>query len=178
MAKARKKRSKKPLFGKLFQVRVAIKKTDDITDFPVLGRLVFLLGGVLLMLTAVDVIHLLDPSRLNAPKLVVLGVGFLFFCVGVLSLIAKYRYSFPALYMLIAALMCTTFAAVFTWVALWAKGPFGGSFSVGPLAVFNDSHDLIVRIGFGIGAIAMISLSCLAWGRWWLAINGEKIDLN
>src|SRR5713101_1787880 len=136
MTKARKKRSKKPLFGRLFQVRGAIKKTDDITDFPVLGRLVFLLGGVLLMLTAADFIHL-DPSRFNAPKLVVLGVGFLFFCIGVLSLIAKYRYSYPALYMLIAALMCTTFAAVFTWVALWAKGPFGGSFSSGPLAQFN-----------------------------------------
>ena len=177
MTNARKKRSKKPLFGKLFQVRGAIKKTDDITDFPVLGRLVFLLGGVLLMLTAVDFIHL-DPSRFNAPKLVVLGVGFLFFCIGVLSLIAKYRYSYPALYMLIAALMCTTFAAVFTWVALWVKGPFGGGFSSGPLAQFNHTHDLLARIGFGISAIVMIVLSCLAWWRWWRAMKGKKIALS
>ncbi len=178
MAKARKKRSKKPLFVKLFQVRGAIKKTDDITDFPVLGRLVFLLGGVLLMLTAVDVIHLLDPSKFNAPKLVVLGVGFLFFCVGVLSLIAKYRYSYPALYMLVAALMCTTFAAVFTWVALWAKGPFGGGISIGPLAFIDDTRNLMARIGFGMGAIAMVVLSCLAWWRWWRAMKGKRIDFS
>lgn len=177
MTNARKKRSKKPLFGKLFQVRKATKNTADIADFPALGALAFALGGVLFMLTAADVIHL-DTSGLNAPKFVLLGVSFVFFCMGVLAFTARYRYSYPALYMLVAALMCSTFAAVFTWVALWAKGPFGGGFSSGPLAQFNHTHDLLVRIGFGIGAIVMIVLSCLAWWRWWRAMKGKKIALS
>lgn len=129
------------------------------------------------MMTAVDVIHL-DPSRLHAPRLIVLAVGFVFFCLGMLTFIAKHRYSYPAPYMLVVALMCSTYAAVFTWVALWAKGPFGGSFSIGPLALFDSTRNLIARIGFGIGAIAMIILSCLAWWRWWRAMNGKRIKLN
>ena len=176
MTKARAKRYKKPLFGKLFRVRKAIKKSPDIEDLPALGTLAFALAVVIFMLTAADVIHL-DLSELNAPTLVVLGAGFLFFCMGVLAVIAKYRHSFPALYMLVAALMCSTLAVAFTWVALWAKGPFGG-LSIGPLALFNDTRDVWARIGFGIGAIVMIVLSVLAWWRWWRAINGEKIDFN
>lgn len=177
MAKARKKRSKKPLFGKLFQVRKADKKSADIEDLPALGTLALALAIVIFMFAAADVIHL-DLSELNAPTLVVLGAGFLFFCMGVLAVIAKHRHSFPALYMLVAALMCSTLAVAFTWVALWAKGPFGGGFSVGPLSLFNDTRDLVARIGFGIGAIIMMVLSCLSWWRWWRAINGEKIDFN
>jgi hypothetical protein len=134
MAKARAKRSKKTLFGKIIPMKKNISKTSDITDFPLLGKLVFLLGGVLLMLTAADFIHL-EPSKFNAPRLIVLGLGFVFFCMGVLTLIDKYRYSYPALYMLVAALMCSTFAAVFTWVALWAQGPFGMILSFGGGAV-------------------------------------------
>ena len=145
MTKARAKRSKKPLFGKLFQVRKAAKKSADIADLPALGALAFALAIVIFMLTAADVIHL-DPSELNAPTLVVLGAGFVFFCMGVLAVIAKYRHSFPALYMLVAALMCSTFAGIFTWVALWAKGPFGG-LSIGPLAMFNNKRDVWARIG-------------------------------
>ena len=102
----------------------------------------------------------------------------MFFCMGVLAVIAKYRHSFPALYMLVAALMCSTFAGVFTWVALWAKGPFGGGFSIGPLALFDNTRNLMARIGFGIGAIVMIVLSCLAWWRWWRAMQGKRIDLS
>jgi hypothetical protein len=177
MAKARKKRSKKPLFGKLFPVSKAAKNSADIEDLPALGALALALAIVIFMLTAADVIHL-DLSELNAPTLVVLGAGFLFFCMGVLAVIAKHRHSFPALYMLVAALMCSTLALAFTWVALWAKGPFGGGFSVGQLALFNDTRNLVARIGFGIGAIVMMILSCLAWWRWWRAINGEKIDFN
>ena len=177
MAKRRAKRSKKTLFRKLFPIRKAIKKTPDITDFPLLGKLVFLLAGVLLLLTAVDLIHL-EPSRLNAPRLLVLALGVVFLCMGVLTLIAKYRYSYPALYMLVAALMCSTFAGVFTWVTVWAQGPFGGSLSIGPLAMLNNTHDLLVRIGFGMGAIMMMVLSGLAWWRWWRAVNGNKIHLG
>ena len=178
MAKARAKRSnKKPLFGKLFQVRKATRKSADMADLPALGALAFALAIVIFMLTAADVIHL-DPSELNAPTLVVLGSGFVFFCMGVLAVIAKHRHSFPALYMLVAALMCSTLAVAFTWVALWAKGPFNGGFSVGPLALFNNTRDLLARIGFGIGAIVMIVLSCLAWWRWWRAMQGKRIDLS
>ena len=177
MAKARTKRSKKPLFGKLFRVRKAIKKSPDIEDLPALGTLALALAVMILILTATDVIHL-DLSELNAPTLLVLGAGFLFFCMGVLAVIAKHRHSFPALYMLVAALMCSTFAGVFTWVALWAKGPISGGFSVGSLALFNSTRDVWARVGFGIGAIVMIVLSVMAWWRWWRAINGEKIDFN
>ena len=177
MTKARAKRSnKKPLLGKLFPVQKAAKKSADIEDLPALGTLALALAVVIFMLTAADVIHL-DLSELNAPTLVALGAGFLFFCMGVLAVIAQYRHSFPALYMLVAALMCSTLAVAFTWVALWAKGPFGG-LSIGPLALFNDTRDVWARIGFGIGAIVMIVLSVLAWWRWWRAVNGEKIDLN
>jgi hypothetical protein len=176
MAKARKKRSKKPLFGKLFPMRKAAKNSADIEDLPALGTLFLALAIVIFMLAAADVIHL-DLSELNTPTLVVLGAGFLFFCMGVLAVIAKHRHSFPALYMLVAALMCSTLTLAFTWVALWAKGPFGG-LSIGPLALFNSTRDLWARIGFGIGAIVMMILSCLAWWRWWRAINGEKIDFN
>lgn len=176
MAKARKKRSKKPLFGKLFQVRKADKKSADIEDLPALGTLALALAIVIFMLAAADVIHL-DLSEPNVPTLVVLGAGFLFLCMGVLAVIAKHRHSFPALYMLVAALMCSTLAVAFTWVALWVKGPFGG-LSMGPLALFNSTRDWWARIGFGIGAIVMMILSCLAWWRWWRAINGEKIDFN
>ena len=150
-----------PLFGKLFQDRKAAKKSADIADLPALGTLAFALAYVIFMLTAADVIHL-DLSELNAPTLVVLGAGFLFFCMGVLAVIAKHRHSFPALYMLVAALMCSTLAVAFTWVALWAKGTFGG-LSFGPLALFNNTRDFIARIGFGIGAIVMLVLSCLAF---------------
>ena len=72
MAKARTKRSKKQLFGKLFRVRKAIKKSPDIEDLPALGTLAFALAVVIFMLTAADVIHL-DLSELNAPTLVALG---------------------------------------------------------------------------------------------------------
>ena len=177
MAKKRSKRSKKTLFGRLFRIRKTIKKTPDITDFPLLGKLVFVLGGVLLMLTAVDFIHV-EPSRLNAPRLLVLALGVLFLCIGVLTLIAKYRYSYPALYMLVAALMCTTFAGVFTWASVWAHSSFGSGFSIGPLALLNNTHDLLVRVGFGMGALMMIVLSGLAWWRWWRAVNGKKIDFS
>ncbi|MGH8752660.1 MAG: hypothetical protein ACREUJ_02060 [Burkholderiales bacterium] len=177
MTKARAKRSKKPLFEKLFQVRKAARKKTDIEDLPALGTLALALAVMILILTATDVLHL-DLSELNARTLLVIGAGFLFFCMGVLAVIAKHRHTFPALYMLVAALMCSTFAGVFTWVALWAKGPFSGGFSVGPLALFNSTRDVWARIGFGIGAIVMIVLSCLAWWRWWRAVNGGKIDLN
>ena len=177
MTKARAKHSKKQLFGKLFRVRKAIKKSPDIEELPALGTLAFALAVVIFMLTAADVIHL-DLSELNAPTLVVLGAGFLFFCMGVLAVIAQYRHSFPALYMLVAALMCSTLAVAFTWVALWAKGPFSGGFSIGPLALFSSTRDVWARIGFGIGAFVMIVLSVLAWWRWWRAVNGEKIDFN
>lgn len=177
MTKARTKRSKKRLFGKLFQVRKAAKNTSDIADFPALGALAFSLAGVLFMLTAADVIHL-DTSGLNSPKFVLLGVSFVFFCMGVLAFIAKYRHSYPALYMLVAALMCSTFAAVFTWIALWATGPFGGGFSIGQLALFDNTRNLIARIGFGIGAIVMIVLSGLAWWRWWRAVKGKRINFS
>ena len=177
MTKARTKRSnKKPLLGKLFQVRKPANKSADIEDLPALGTLALALAVMILILTTTDVIHL-DLSELNAPTLLVLVAGFLFFCMGVLAVIAKHRHSFPALYMLVAALMCSTFAGVFTWVALWAKGPFGG-LSIGPLALFNSTRDVWARIGFGIGAIVMIVLSVLAWWRWWRAINGEKINLG
>lgn len=161
----------------MFQVRKAARKKTDIEDLPALGALAFALAYVIFMLTAADVIHL-DLSQLNAPTLVVLGAGFLFFCMGVLAVIAKHRHSFPALYMLVAAFMCSMLAVAFTWVALWAKGPFSGGFSIGPLALFNDTRDMWARISFGIGAIAMMVLSCLAWWRWWRAINGEKINLG
>jgi len=146
-------------------------------DFPLLGKLVFLLAGALLMAIAIDFIHL-EPSKLAAPRLVVLGLGVAFLCIGVLTLIAKYRYSYPALYMLVAALMCSTFAAIFTWAAVWAQGPFGGSLSIEALAFLSSTHDLLERAGFGMGAIFMIVLSGLAWWRWWRAVHGKKIDLN
>jgi len=177
MAKARTKRCRKNFFGKLFPNRKTIKNTPDITDFPFLGKLAFLLAGALLMLTAVDLIHL-EPSKFIAPRLVVLGLGVALLCIGLLTLIAKYRHSFPALYMLVAAVMCSTFAAIFTWAAVWARGPFGGSFSFGPLAMLNDTHDMLERLGFGMGAIFMIVLSALAWWRWWRAMSGKKIDLS
>ena len=177
MAKARAKRSKKPLFGKLFQVQKAAKKSADMEDLPALGTLALALAIVIFMLAAADVIHL-DLSEPNVPTLVVLGAGFLFLCMGVLAVIAKHRHSFPALYMLVAALMCSTLAVAFTWVALWAKGPFSGGFSIGPLALFSSTRDVWARIGFGIGAFVMIVLSVLAWWRWWRAVNGEKIDFN
>jgi len=177
MAKARKKRSTKTLFSKLLPKRKTIKKSPDIMDFPLLGKLVFLLAGAVLLLISVDFIHL-GHSRLTAPRLVVLGLGIVFLCMGVLTLIAKYRYSYPALYMLVAALMCSTFAAIFSWAAVWAHVSSGGSFSIETLAFLSSTHDLLERIGFGMGAIMMIVLSALAWWRWWRAVNGKKIDLN
>ncbi len=177
MTKARKKRSKKPLFGKLFRVRKAIKKSPDIEDLPALGTLALALAVVIFILIFADIIHL-DLYELDTRTLLMLGAGFLLFCMGVLAIIAKHRHSFPALYMLVAALMCSTFAVVFTWVALWATVPFSGGFSMVPLALYYSTRDLWARIGFGIGAIVMIVLAVMAWGRWWRAMSGEKIDFN
>lgn len=177
MTKARKKRSKKSLFGKLFRARKAIKKSPDIAELPALGTLALALAIVIFMFIAADVIHL-DLSELNPRTLLVLGAGFLFFCMGVLAIIAKHRHAYPALYMLVAALMCSTFAVAFTWVALWAKGPFGGGFSMGTLALFDSTRELLARIGFALGAIVMVVLAVMAWWRWWRAVNGEKIDFN
>ena len=74
MAKARKKRSKKPLFGKLFQVRKADKKSADIEDLPALGTLALALAIVIFMLAAADVIHL-DLSELKTVQTGIVSIN-------------------------------------------------------------------------------------------------------
>ena len=150
----------------------------DFDHAPLLMKLVFAVAGLAVMSLAVGVIPA-DPAKFRAPHLVVFVVGLAFFLAAVLMFIGKHRFLHPAVYMLVAATMCSLLAAVFCWVAIWSTGPFSGGLSIGPIAMpLAGSSGLVPRLAFGAGALLTLFLSGLGWVRWWRTLRGLPVDLS
>jgi hypothetical protein len=156
----------------------AMSRGGDFDHAPLLMKLVFAGAGVAIMLLAVGVIPA-DPGKFHAPHWVVFIFGLMFFLVGVLMLIGRHRFLHPAIYMFVAAIMCSALAAVFCWVTLWSTGPFGGGFAIGPIAIRTaQSSDIPARVLFGVVSLIALLLSGLGWLRWWRALRGLPINLS
>lgn len=141
-------------------------------------KLVFAAAGLALMSLAAGAIPP-DPDRSLAPHWVVFVFGLAFFVAAILMFIGKHRLLHPALYMFPAALMSSSLAAVFCWVAIWAKGPFRGDIAIGPVAASTGgSPDIVPRLLFGAVAALTCFIAALASFRWLRALRGLQVNVG
>ena len=150
----------------------------DFDQAPLLMKLVFAAAGLAVMSLAVGLIPA-DPSRFLAPRWVLFVFGLAFFLAAVLMFIGKHRLLHPALYMFSAAVMSSSLASVFLWVAIWSTGPFKGGLAIGPVVVATgESNDIVPRVLFGVVGALTCFIAALAWYRWWRALRGLPVDLG
>jgi hypothetical protein len=135
--------------------------------------ILFVGAGTLVMMLALDIIPV-DPSKVYAPRWVLLSAGLTFALAGLVMSLVPLRHEHPALYMFACSLMCTTFFLVGAWVALFATGIEG---TVGPFVFTGPVADLMGRGMFGLGALLQGVLVAYSWRQWWRALHGQKIDL-
>ena len=153
-------------------------QSHDFDRAPILMKLLFSGAGIALMLLALGLIPI-DPARVLAPRWVLFVAGMVFGLIGVLLFIGARRFAHPAAYLFVAAVMCSSFAAIACWVAIGSTGPYTGSATIGPVTLpGTGSSSVLPRILFGLGALLTSSLAALAWVRWWRALRGKTVDLS
>jgi hypothetical protein len=153
-------------------------RMDDFDHAPWLMKLLFAAAGLAIMLLASGVIRT-DPANFLAPRWVVSAAGLMFLLAAVLMFIGKHRFVHPAIYMFVAATLCSLLAAIGFWVAIWSQGPFRSALSIGAVAMpAHESSGLVPRVLFGAGAVLALVLAAVAWSRWWRAARGLPVDLS
>jgi len=136
-------------------------RPDNFDHVPLLMKVMFAGAGLLIMLLAAGAIPL-DPAKFRAPHWVVFAFGLAFFLAAALTFIGRHRLVHPAIYMFVAAMMCSSLAVLFVWAAAWSAGPFRGSIAIGPVAVTAaGSSDVVDRVLFGAVALLAVFLAGL-----------------
>lgn len=147
--------------------------SGDIGALSLWLKLLLVLAGVVLMLTAADVIPA-DPSRFHTPHWVVFVGGLAFFTVGNMSFLAKHRDTRPARYLFAVGVLMTCLFLVTAGVAMYASGSV---IAIGPVFIKGAAGDGIARFVYWTTAALIGMLALGAWRRWLQAVKSPNTSL-
>lgn len=139
-----------------------------------LFSLIFVGAGALILLGAVDVIHL-DPGGLNAPRWVIGSVGASFFLIGLYMLVMAIAATLlspgrtvPWLQNVLMVGFLITFILPFHWVAFGSgEREFTQSISIPFLSHRGSGSEITGRCAFGVFAV-LIDLALLIGTISWI----------
>jgi len=146
-----------------------MSRSGDIGTLPVWLKLLLLIAGAVLMLTAADVIPA-DPARFKTPQWVVFVAGLAFFVVGILAFLAKQRDIHPARYLFMVAVLVTCLFVVACAVSVYASETV---IAIGPLFIKGVAAARVSRVMFGIGAAIMAVITVIVWRSWLRALKSH-----
>jgi hypothetical protein len=149
-------------------------KTGDIGALSMWLKLLLLIAGAVLMLTAVGLIPA-DVSQFKSPHWVVFVAGLAFLTVGIISFLAKHRDIHPARYLFMMSVLMTSLFLVTTAVAIYASG---SAIAIGPVFIKGPAADHIARFMYGICAVIIGLLAIGAWRRWLQAAKSPNPSLQ
>ncbi len=139
-----------------------------------LFSLIFVGTGAMILLGAVDVIHL-DPEGLRAPRWVIGSVGAAFFLIGLYMLVMAIATALlgpggamPWLQTMLMGGFLIAFLLPFHWVAFGSgEREFSQSISIPFLSFSNGGSEVMGRCAFG-GFAVLIDLALIIGGISWV----------
>lgn len=137
-------------------------------------KLVLLFVGVILMLTAADLIPA-DASRFHAPHWVVFVAGLAFSSVGVISFLARHRDVHPARYLFAVGILMTCLFLVSVAVSIYASGT---AIAIGPILIKGVVADRISRSMYALGALIVGVLALVVWSSWYRTMKSPNPSLQ
>lgn len=150
--------------------RPVVVKLSEIGDVPMWFRLLFLCGGIFIMLVSLDLIPT-DPRKFNAPRWIVFLCGLAFFAAGMLTVMARIKSVVG--YLLVIQIFFVAFGGVAAWIALFGKG---SQCAMGPIQFGGWICDSFGRTLAALGAIILLCFSVQGFRLLRRALQGETVD--
>jgi len=147
-----------------------MNSSGDIRTLPLWLKLLLLIAGAALMLTAADVIPA-DPARFKTPHWVLFVAGFAFLSVGILAFLAEHRRTHPARYLFMVGALVTSMFLVAAAVSVYASGTV---IAIGPILIKGAAADSISRFMYGVGAVILAVIAVAVWLSWFRAMKSSS----
>ncbi len=126
------------------------------------------------MLTGANVIPA-DPARFHTPHWVVFVAGLAFLTVGIMTLQAKHRATYPARYLFATGILMTSLFLVAVAVSMYTSGSV---IAIGPVLIKGAVGDDISRAMYGVSAMIVGMLAFVAWRAWFQALKSPSPSLQ
>jgi hypothetical protein len=135
-----------------------------------LAALALLVGGLAIMLAALDIL-VIDPQRLRAPRAVVFAAGLALALAGALLALARAGVSQHApRYLFVVGLLLTTFTATAIWSAL---SQHDVTVLIGPITWRGRGADAFGTTMAALAAFVMGAICAWCWRLWWRALRSS-----